>query len=353
MEIKVLHSIIHSELMPWTFDQSQQKELNERLKKAIAVKPATVAQLTDQQKTLLSTYPALSAWLQKQKVSNDATLQELPFQTDLPKHTDAATKFYSLVISNECKRLYSAFIDSTKNKTNKVDLNYHTNVLLKKIKILLLQIIKDMQGKQVEDVSLIQSNLTAFVLHFLKRELVAFYFSIQEVHKPLLEEVIDHENFFLLELQETIDKLIPINQVHPIERQPLKENTADEVFTFGFTGDPKKLKTVIAELCREIELLDESRTSQSDLFKALTAKNIKPGSTKIYISCQTKQFRRVRDQLDKHFNHFSLANIEKSQFFYSKLDNPITENSLSASASKGRIAVQKQANIDNIIKHLQ
>lgn len=108
-----------------------------------------------------------------------------------------------------------------------------------------------------------------------------------------------------------------------------------------------------AELCREIELLNESRSRQNDLFRILTAKDIKPDSTKIYIGCQTKQFRRVRDQLEKCFNHLSLANIEKSQFFYSKLNKPIKENNLSASASKGRIAVQKQANIDNIIKHLQ
>ena len=327
--------------------------MNERLKKAIAVKPITVAQLTGQQIILLSSYPVLYLWLQKQEVINDKSLQELPFQTELPKHTDATTKFYSLVITNECKRMYNTFVEGTKHKTNKVDLNYHTNVLLKKIKILLLQIIKDMQGKQVEDISLIKSNLTAFVLHLLKRELVAFYFSIQEVHKPLLEEVIDLENFFLLELQEPIDKLIPINQVYTIERQPETKSTADEVFTFGFTGDHKKLTTVIAELCREIELLDESRSLQHDLFKVLTAKNIKPGSTKIYIGCQTKQFRRVRDQLDKYFNHFSLANIEKSQFFYSKQNKLIKENNLSASASKGRITVQKQSNIDNIFKHLQ
>lgn len=339
--------------MPWTFDQSQQKELNERLKKAIVIKPETVSQLTDQQKILLSDYPALSAWLQKQTVKQDAPLQELPFTTELPKHTDAATKFYSIVVSNECRRLYNNFIEGTKSKTNKVDLIYHTNVLLKKIKVLLLQTIELMQDREVDDTTTIPNSLSAFVLHYLKRELVAFYFSIQEVHKTSLDETIDPENFFLLELHETTDKVIPLTQTHKIERQPVSHSTTDEVFTFGFHGDAKKLKTVIIELCREIELLDESRSQVDDLMKVITAKNIKPGSTKIYIGCQTKQFRHVLDLLDKKCNHLSLANVEKSQFFYSKQNKLIKENNLSASASKGRITVQKQSTIDNIFKHLQ
>src|SRR5688572_18354072 len=100
--------------MPWSFDQSIQKDLNERLRKALALKPTTLSEVTEQQKTLLSSYPALSVWLQNQKVKTDAPLQELSFQTELPQHTDAATKFYSVVITNECKRLYNVFIEITK-----------------------------------------------------------------------------------------------------------------------------------------------------------------------------------------------------------------------------------------------
>lgn len=353
MEIKVLHSIVHSELMPWSFDQKQQATFNERLKKALVVKPDTLTTITEQQKILLSAYPALTAWIQKQKVNSEATLQELSFETELPKHTDAATKFYSLVIYNECKRLYNLFIVTTKDKKNTVDLNYHTNVLLKKVKILLIHLNKEIQCKQVDDISLIPANLTAFVLHYLKRQLVAFYFSIQEVYKPVLEEVTDLENLFLLELQETIDKVIPIKQVHTIERMPVSETPTEETFSFGFHGDLKKLRTVISELCREIELLDENYSQANDIIHVLTAKKLVPGSKHIRIGCQTKQFRYMLDKLDSYFNHLTLANIEASQCFFSKQDKPITENNLSASASKGRINVQKQSNIDNIFKQLQ
>lgn len=353
MEIKVLHSIVHSELMPWSFDQKQQAALNERLKKALAVKPETLTTITEQQKILLASYPALDAWLQKQKVNRDAALQELSFETELPKHTDAATKFYSLVISNECKRLYNLFIETTGKKKNRVDLNYHTTGLLKKVKILLIHLNKEIKGKQVDDVSLIATNLTAFVLHYLKRQLVVFYFSIQEVHKPVLEEVIDLENFFLLELQETVDKVIPIKQIHTIERTTIAEAITEETFSFGFHGDPKKLRTVIADLCREIELLDENHSQVNDIIHVLTVKKLVPGSKHIRIGCQTKQFRYVLDKLDGYFNHLTLANVEAAQCFFSKQDKPITENNLSASASKGRINVQKQSNIDNIFKQLQ
>jgi hypothetical protein len=339
--------------MPWAFDQSRQHDLNERLRKALALKPTTLSEVTEQQKILLSAYPALSAWLQNQKVKADTPLQELSFQTDLPQHTDAATKFYSLVITNECKRLYHVFIETTKNKKNSVDLIYHTNVLLKKVKILLLHINKEMQNREVDDAASIQSNLTAFVLHYLKKELVAFYFSIQEVHKPVLEEVTDIENFFLLELQETIDKIIPLKQVHIIERPSEPTSVPGEVFTFGFTGDPKKLKTVISELCREIELLDTDHSRVDDLMSVFTSKNLQPGSKHIRIGCQTKQFRYILDKLDNYFNYLTLANIEKSQCFYSKLNRMMKENNLSASASKGRIKPDKQATIDNIFKHLQ
>lgn len=353
MEIKVLHSIVHSELMPWSFDQKQQATLNERLKKALAIKPDTLTTITEQQKILLAAYPALTAWIQKQKVNSEAPLHDLSFETELPKHTDAATKFYSLVISNECKRLYNLFIEITKNKKNKVDLNYHTNGLLKKVKILLIHLNKEIKGKQVDDVSLIATNLTAFVLNYLKRQLVAFYFSIQEVHKPVLEEVIDLENFFLLELQETIDKVISIRQVHTIERTTIAEAPIEETFSFGFHGDAKKLRTVISELCREIELLDENHSQVNDIIHVLTAKKLAPGSKHIRLGCQTKQFRYMLDKLDSYFNHLTLANIEASNCFFSKQDKPITENNLSASASKGRINVQKQSNIDNIFKQLQ
>lgn len=118
---------------------------------------------------------------------------------------------------------------------------------------------------------------------------------------------------------------------------------------FEFKGDVYKLKNVLSELNEHISLLDDSRTSVEELLATLT-RPIYPNSKKIYLNCETVQFRYIIDKFKPFFNKLSLSQIDASELFYSKNEKVITKGNLSAS----KIANPKEdRTINNIINQLQ
>ena len=126
-----------------------------------------------------------------------------------------------------------------------------------------------------------------------------------------------------------------------------------EVLNFGFKDDFERLKSVVNQLCHQVEFLNEDVTSADELLKVFISKNILPNSVKIQIGCETKNFRYIINKFKPYFHNLTLANIEKSQLFYSKSDNLITANNLSASNNKNAVEPKEKATIDKIFKQMQ
>ncbi|MBK9327924.1 MAG: hypothetical protein IPM95_01140 [Sphingobacteriales bacterium] len=337
---------MHGVLKPWKLDTSNNKRFTELVKEAKKVNPSTCREQHLQLYYLLADYPTLQKVLETE-IPLEKTLQPLCFNTNLPMYNNAVTNFYYLVITLETQRIYNRVLEYLKIFDNQIDLIYHTGNVLKYAKVLAKQasIELDMMGFSGTTSQVETSN---YAIYCLKHSLIQLYFSIQEQYKDRLEEKTTLEDFYLLDLEEPLSGMLPLEKIHVIENDKSNQQIQEKL-SFGFNEDVGKLRTVINLLCIKIELLN-SDTKTDDLITILTAKNIIPGSVKIQIGCETVQFRYIIDKLKPSFNALNPQNIELSKCFFTKKGTLIKAQNLYTN----KISNPKEKDkIDNIIKQLQ
>jgi hypothetical protein len=176
------------------------------------------------------------------------------------------------------------------------------------------------------------------------------YFSIQETFRKFITTSISLEDFYTLELLESPNDVIPLIPVTNPIRAGAQLPERSEVLKFDFNGDKQKLASIIFQLCQEINLLNAALCSQKDLNEILISKKIIPGKIKIYLDCETTQFRHVIDRFKPFFKSLSLVNIEKSNSFFTKDGGELKAGNLRS--SKVPDCKQKKE-IDQIINQLQ
>jgi hypothetical protein len=120
-------------------------------------------------------------------------------------------------------------------------------------------------------------------------------------------------------------------------------------FSFGFNGKTDNLKSILFLLNRDIELLNEDKTTVDDLVSVLTSRDLKIGATQIYIGCETLEFSYIVKKLELSFSNFNPTSIDSSNLFYSKKGNAIKKGSL---YNANQREPYKKAEIDNIFNHL-
>ncbi len=349
MEIKILNSVLFKELMPWTFQVKGIKAINEKIKKAGSKAPQTDTELIQQLQVLIADYPDLSKWLTKQKGSNASTLKHHCYAIDFPAYSDAVSKFYNAIISLETLRVYNAFNTKIQKYKQKVDIVYNTTIALKNIKALTINTVKEIKERGFEETPTEESPLPHFVLQLLRQHLTILFFDIQELSIASLDNPTSIEDFYLLDL--ALPKAL-IQELKPLTPADI-DFKGQEVLNFGFKDDFEKLKSVVNQLCHQVEFLNEDVTSADGLLKVFISKSILPNSVKIQIGCETKIFSYIIKKFKPYFHNLTFANIEKSQLFYSNIDNRITANNLSASNNKNAVEPKEKATIDKIFKQMQ
>lgn len=355
MEVKVLDSIIHGVLKPWKMNTANTRRLTELVKSAKTVSPKNNADLLAQLTSLLSDYPDLQKIVETETVRDNTALKQPLFSIELPVPNDTVTRFYYLLIAADSLRIFNTVQQESSNWSELVDIRYQVNKTLTNIRVLAKQTASELIEQGFTTLPDEKSNHIHNTLYFLKHTLVALYFSVQESFKTNLKQVTTVEDFYILDLQEPLSNMLPLIPVEQLTESETDDTAAisQDKIHFGFKDDVGKLRTVINQLCFQIEYLNEDVTEADDLIKVLTAKNILPGSVKIQIGCETKHFRYTIDKFQPYFNSLTLANIAKSKLFYSKNDTLITANNLSASNSKSKIDPKEKATIDKIFKNLQ
>lgn len=332
MSLKILHSIIFNELRPWIEERSNPKIFAEKIKKVGTILPVNIGELTNQLKILVAEYPGMATWLDKQNTNSETTFTKLYYVTDLPAFSDIRSKFYSLIISKETDRIFNTFLAKSKSWSNHIDINYHSNNLLKSIKTLIKQTIEEIEDRGFAEAADSNTDIIYFVLHYLKHSLVILYFSIQAINEEHLEQVISHEDFYLLELGQP--NTSTTQEIHCVKASPTINsnlNSNQSKFSFGFIGEEKNLKTVITELSNELDLVDRDVAGPEELIKLLTSKNIRSSNIKIKLGCETTMFRYILDRLKLRFTNLTFVSIENSGLFYSKKNNKIKATNLSVS----------------------
>lgn len=353
MELRILNSILHGVLKPWMIDTSKNKRFTELVKAAKIVKPVTSKELHEQLFALLADFPTLQEVLETE-IPLDNKLQPLCFNINLPMYYNAVTNFYNLVITLETLRIYNRVLEYPRIYDNQIDFSYQTGKVMNNVKVLVEQAALeiDILGFPGTPAQVETSN---YAVYCLKHTLIQLYFSIQEKFKDKLQETTTLEDFYLLDLQEPLSDMLPLEKVHLLDDDKSEKviDTSQEKICFGFKYEIEKLKMVVNQLCFKIDLLNEDTSTVDDLIKVFTAKSILPGATKIQINCETKLFRYCIDKFKPYFSNLTLGNIERSKIFYSKKDTLITANNLSSSSSKNRIEPKEKETIDKIFKHLQ
>lgn len=352
MEVKILDSIMHGVLKPWKLDTTNTRRFTELVKAAKASSPSTNAELLSQLTALLIDYPTLQKVLSDETIGNTA-LQQLLYKTDLPKYKDAVTHFYLFVITAETLRVFNTVLQQAANWTELVDIRYQVGKTLTNVRVLAKQVTTELNEQGFTTVPDAASSVVHFALYYLKHSLIQLYFSIQERFKTSLLQTTTIEDFYLLDLEEPVANIVYLELVgEPTTNSQAQNsnNIIQDKLSFGFTGDKERLKAVIVQLCQKIELLNEGQTSSDALFKIFTSRDLEVITDKVYLGCETTQFRYIIDKLTPHFTNLKLKTIEKTDTFFSKNGTKITAQNLSA----GKVDNPKEkGTIDNILKQMQ
>ncbi|MEP6553885.1 MAG: DUF6617 family protein [Ferruginibacter sp.] len=352
MEVKILDSIIHGFLKPWKLDTTDTRRFTELVKAAKAASPSTNAELLSQLIALLVDYPTVQKILNEETIIN-TPLQPLLCKTDLPKYKDAVTHFYYIIITGETLRVFNSVLQQAATWTELVDIRYQVGKTLTNIRVLAKQVSIELNEQGFIAVPDEQSSFVHFALYYLKHSLIQLYFSVQEQFKASLQQVTTLEDFYLLDLEEPVTNIVYLEFIEQPDQSSHEQNlsnTVQDKVSFGFTGDKERLKAAIVQLCQKIDLLIEDKTSSDDLFAVLTSRDLEANTKKIYLGCETTQFRYIIDKITLQFTNLKLKAIEKTKAFYSKNGTLITAQNLSA----GKVDNPKEkGTIDNILKQMQ
>lgn len=339
---------MHGYLKPWKFDTENLKRIISLVKAAKAVDLDSIDDLLAQLKILLTDYPELLEEL-KQGQNDVPNITPLPFKIELPKYVNAASNFYQLIISGESLRIFNEFVYLAEDWSETVDKRFQVGKMLTNIRVLAKQTVIELQEQGFTNSFDLNSNITYFALYNLKLCLIQLYFSLQEYFKESLDSCTTLEDFYLLDLEEVNPEMI---NLEPVDYRTYPIGVQEKI-SFGFRGDIEKLTQVVNQLCFQVEMINEDVNTKEELLKALTASNLTPGCMKIQLGCETKHFRYIIDKFNSYFNNLSLANIEKSEIFYSKKDTLIKANNLSVSNSKNKLAPKEKTTIDKIFQQMQ
>ena len=350
MEVKLLDAILHGELKPWKLDASNTRRFTELVKAAKAASPSNTAELQKQLEILLADHPALQKLLAVNSSIENKLLLQLLYKAEFPNYKDLITQYYFILITALSLRFWNNFLKQSEYWTHDTDIKYQVSKTLKGISVLTKQTAIELHEQGFTSIPGEQSSLVHFALYYLKLSLLQLYFSVQEAFKDSLIIVTTQEDFHQLDLEEPVSNFIPLEFIGTEPDKGKSKKVKKEKFSFGFKGDRDSLRSVIRQLCAQLELLNETTNTEDELIQVLTSKDFKQGSVKITIGCETAQFRYILIGLKKVFDNFSFAHIEKANLFYSKTGNFITAQNLYSSKIDNP---KTKEEIDNIIKHLK
>jgi hypothetical protein len=345
MNLTILDGILHGPIKPVFVRKIEPKTLAGYIIEAKRIKPTSLKHLAQQQAALLQPFGKITFRIDEYA---DTPIGQLPFETELPAQQTILDQYYHLLISNAAIHIYNGILQDAEGWNHAIDQEYQVTKALRNLKVLAQQ--ANDEQKEINQLSDEKETSSLYPLLTLKLQAINLYFSVQETFKQFLSTSISLEDFYTLELLESSNDVIPLIPVTIPVKAGVQSRERSAVLKFDFNGDKQKLASVIFQLCQEINLLNSSLCSQKDLNEILTSKNIVPGKIKIYLDCETTQFRHVIDRFNPFFKSLSLVNIEKTNSFFTKDGGKLKAGNLRS--SKVPDCKQKKE-IDQIINQLQ
>lgn len=356
MELTIFKSIIYGDLKPWASDAVNEKFYRQN-RSAKFIKPTqTINEYYKALKEIHKNKPnlfkedGLEIYLLQADTDISHDILHPLVEIQLKEPITATQRFYHYLLLNEATRLSDRVFKCVNKDIGEIQKKEIVQNVVKSCKDLLLRIGTDQD-------SFTQTDLTAYVIPQLITNVIRFLKETEKLYPQFLSELPSNKNELYGELLQQpipdidIDKTTPefqtVNNILlGVDDYKFEKDTR---FSFGFTGDTTKLKSILTLLNRNIELLNEDKTTVDDLYAVFTSKDLKLGAPQIYLGCQTLEFAYIVKKLALSFTNLSETTIDDSNLFFSKKGSPISRGSLYNANQK---QPYKKEDIDNIFSHL-
>lgn len=210
MELPVFDSIIFGTLQPWQVVNQNEQTFYDLLRTCKRDIPATFQDLNKKLQYLLRDHPNL---YKQVNGNNSDPLPEAFYQITLPRHFNATTEFYFLLMHCTALQFMHELTNSIQPTTHDTEAYYIINSTLEKIKYLAAGAASELQRQSLNDIPNYQTanNLSAdetvkrnthFILYAAKQITTTIFFEVQERFKQHVRAVENEEQFHLHTLKE-------------------------------------------------------------------------------------------------------------------------------------------------------
>lgn len=344
MNLQIFNSIVNGELKPWLID-IEESTLKEIVRQSNKMPVNDLQQVANKLKHLSQPFNNI------QKSIPVPTIQEIKQQAYLSNNIEAATllqHYYKGLIDAALIIYYNEAVNNPFIKDYALDVPFQIGEKsLKGISVLCNQANNELRERGFDDMPP-YTDITHFALTYLRNNLLALYFSIQNPFKEYLTNTYNSfEDYALYCLD---DKNFEYKLIETPKEVVSIAKSDNKAFNFGFKGEAENLTNLIKVLCVHKNLLDESVTKPTDLIELFTTKDINTKTYKIKLGCKTNLFTYIVICLKKVLPKLTFANIDRCNYFYSDNDTPIRQSVLSNSKSNNPISKETKAEIDKIFK---
>ena len=356
MDLIIFKSIVYGELKPWASKAINEKFYRQNLSPNF-IKPTR--NINEYYKALIELHKdkqslfgkdGLEIYLAQPDTEIHHEILHPLVEVSLDEPNSATQRFYHFLLYNEATRLTDRVFKCMNKEIREIQKKEIIQNVVKSCKDLLFCIGTDQQYFE-------KTELTLYVVPQLITNTIRFLKETELLYPQYLADLSSTKNELYGELLQqpipnlNIDKPTPefqtVNSILlGIDNYKFEKDTR---FSFGFNADPVKLKSVLVALNRNVELLNDHRTSVDELISVLTSKEIKLGASQIHIGCETTQFSYIISKLEHYFSNFNPTSIEQSNLFFSKKGNVLKRNNLYKNKNN---FPKEQVNIDNIIRQL-
>ena len=356
MELTIFKSIIYGELKPWYTVAVNDKFYRQNLSPQFIKPTHTIKEYYNKLKKLHKDKPylfeedGLEIYLAQPDSDIHHEILHPLVEVSLDEPTTSTQRFYYFLLSNEATRLTDRVFKCINKDIGEIQKKEIIQNVVKSCKDLLFKIGTDQQYFQKNDLTLyVVPQLITNIIRFLKEtELVypQYLFDLPSTKNELYGELLQRPT-----PETAIDKTTPefqtVNNILlGIGNYKVEKGTR---FSFGFNGDPVKLKSVLLSLNKNVGLLNYENTTVEQFTNVLISRDLKRGDPQIHLECETTQFSYIISKLEHYFSNFNPTTIEQSNLFFSKKGTALKRGNLYKNNNK---FPKEQGNIDEIIKQL-
>jgi hypothetical protein len=340
MDLTIFKSIVYGELKPWTSNAINDKFYKQNLSTNF-MKPTPnineyykVLKVLHKDKPNLFKEDGLETYMAQPNTVISHEIMHPLVEVTLAEPITTTQKFYHFLLFNEATRLTDRVFKSINKDIDEIQKKEIIQNVIKSCKDILFCIGTDQENFP-------KTELTAYVIPQLITNVIRFLKETEKLYPQYLYDLPSTKNELFGELlkqpipETNIEKTTPEFQtVHNILLGiDNYKHEKDTRFSFGFNGDVVKLKSELFLLNRDIELLNEDKTSLDELLSVLTSKNLELGAPQIHIGCQTNLFNQVWRKLKPKFNNLGATSIAASKLFYSKSNTLLSKSNLEKKVS--------------------